>query len=190
LVSGRSRRAFFQENALKRQTIALLAASFTLLAPVVAQSQTNPPPAPPVQPPATPTTPPTSSMPMTTPGAKPQRMGSDKFDAVDANHDGAISREEAAAAPKLAGTCDEIDADHDGRVVPAELKAYAKTHRGAEGKAGKIGKDLTSLDANHDGIITRDEVAANPKAMKRFEAADADHDGRVTAEEAAAARGR
>jgi hypothetical protein len=74
--------------------------------------------------------------------------------------------------------------------MPAELKAYAKTHRGAEGKAGKVGKDLMSLDANHDGIITRDEVAANPKAMKRFEAADADHDGRVTAEEAAAVRGR
>lgn len=173
---------------MNRHTIALLATSFALLAPVVAQSQTTPPPAPPVQPPATPTTPP-PSVPMTAPGTKAHRMGSEKFDMVDTNHDGAISREEAAAAPNLAGKFDEIDADHDGRVVPAELKAYAKTHRGKEGKAGKV-KDIMSLDANHDGVLTRDEVAANPKAMKRFEAADADHDGRVTAEEAAAARGR
>jgi Ca2+-binding EF-hand superfamily protein len=174
-----------QEKALNRHTIALLATSFALLAPVVAQAQTTPPPAP-VQPPATPTTPP-PSVPMTTPGVKPHRLGSEKFDMVDANHDGAISREEAAAAPNLAGKFDEVDADHDGRILPAELKAYAKTHRGA---AGKVGKDLMSLDANQDGVVTRDEVAANPKAMKRFEAADADHDGRVTATEAAAMRGR
>lgn len=173
---------------MKRHTLALLVTSFALLAPVVAQSQTAPPPAPPVQPPATPTTPP-PSVPMATPGAKPHRMGSEKFEMVDANHDGAISRDEAAAAPKLAGKFDEVDADHDGRILPAELKAYAKTHRGMEGKAGKV-KDLMSLDANHDGILTREEVAGNPKAMKRFEAADADHDGRVTAEEAAAVSGR
>ena len=74
--------------------------------------------------------------------------------------------------------------------MPAELKAYAKTHRGTEAKAGKVGKDMMSLDANHDGIITRDEVAANPKAMKRFEAADTDPDGRVTADEVAAMRSR
>jgi Ca2+-binding EF-hand superfamily protein len=184
----------FKENVLNRHTIvALLATSIALLAPVVAQSQTTPPPAPPtsappIQPPDTPTAPPSSMQ--TTPGAKPHRMGADKFSALDTNHDGAISREEAAAAPNLAGKFDEVDADRDGRVLPAELKAYAKTHRGAEAKAGKVGKDVMSLDANHDGVITRDEVAANPKAMKRFEAADADHDGRVTAEEAAAARGR
>ena len=180
---------------MNRHTIALLATSFALSAPVVAQSQTTAPPAPPpssappVQPPVTPTTPP-SSMSTTTPGGKPQRMGAEKFAALDTNHDGAISREEAAGAPNLAGKFDEVDADHDGRVLPAELKAYAKTHRGGEDKAGKVGKDLMSVDANGDGIITRDEVAANPKAMKRFEAADADHDGRVTADEAAAARGR
>ena len=179
---------------MNRHTIALLATSIALLAPVVAQSQTTPPAAaptsaPPIQPPDTPTTPP-SSMQTTTPGAKPHRMGADKFAALDTNHDGAISREEAAAAPNLAGKFDEVDADRDGRVLPAELKAYAKTHRGTEAKAGKVGKDVMSLDANHDGVITRDEVAANPKAMKRFEAADADHDGRVTADEAAAVRGR
>jgi Ca2+-binding EF-hand superfamily protein len=179
---------------MKRHPIALLATSLALLAPVLAQSQTTSPPAPPssaapVQPPSTPTAPP-SSMQTTTPGAKPQRMGAEKFAAVDANHDGAITREEAAAAPNLAGKFDEVDADHDGRVLPAELKAYAKTHRGAAGKAGKVGKDVMSLDTNRDGVITRDEVAGNSKAMKRFEAADADHDGRVTADEVAAARGR
>lgn len=101
---------------MNRHTIVLLAASFALLAPVVSYSQTSVPPAPPIQPPDTPTAPPSSMM--TTPGAKPHRMGADKFAAIDTNHDGAISREEAAAAPNLAGKFDEIDADHDGRVLP------------------------------------------------------------------------
>ncbi|HEV8691091.1 MAG TPA: EF-hand domain-containing protein [Ideonella sp.] len=122
-------------------------------------------------------------------GEKPQRLPAEKFAALDTNHDGSISRDEAAAAPQLSTHFDEIDVDRDGRVMPAELKAYAKTHRGSkEGKEGKMAT-FEQLDTNHDGVLTRDEVAANHKMAKRFDVADADHDGRVTAEEARAFKG-
>ncbi len=166
-------------------TVALTA---VLLVPLALQAQTSPPA--PVQPPPTPTTPP-PSLPMATPGVKPQRMAADKFANIDTNKDGAITRDEAAAAPKLSTQFDEVDADRDGRITPAELKAYAKTHRkGDKGaKTGKAG-GFDQMDANHDGVVTRDEIAANPKMAKRFDAADADHDGRVTPEEYQAFKGK
>jgi Ca2+-binding EF-hand superfamily protein len=184
----------FEENTLKRHAQALLA-SLTCVASLSVLAQSAPPSAPATTPPTTtPAQPaqPSPVEPMAPMGQKQQRMSADKFAAVDTNHDGAISREEAAAAPKLSGVFDQIDADHDGRLLPAELKAYAKTHRGSKGemgqKAAKPGRDFSTFDTNHDGVITRDEVAGNPKAMKRFEAADADRDGRVTMQEAQAIR--
>lgn len=147
----------FEENALKPHAWALLATTLMLTASL-AQAAVE----------------------------KPQRLSTEKFDALDINHDGGISREEAAAAPQLSAHFDEIDADRDGRVMPAELKAYAKTHRGSKdgGKAS-----FEQLDTNHDGVLTRDEAATNPKMAKRFDVADTDRDGRVTAEEAKAFKG-
>lgn len=114
-------------------------------------------------------------------GEKPQRMSMEKFDQIDTNRDGSISREEAAAAPRLAEQFAEVDADRDGKVVPAELKNYAKTHRG---------KGMDKLDTNQDGVITRDEAAKSKKMASRFDAADADKDGRLTEQEAKALKGK
>ncbi len=170
---------------MNRQTWAALAATVTLIAPLSSHAQTSTEPAP--APAAAPqTAPPAAPAPAMAPGEKPQRLPHDKFAQVDTNHDGAISRDEAAAAPMLSGKFDEIDADRDGRVMPAELKAYAKTHRGGA-KGGGI---FSKMDSNGDGVVTREEVAANPKLARRFDAADMDHDGRVTPEEAKAAKGR
>jgi hypothetical protein len=150
-----------------------------LLAPVAhAQAQ---PPAPSAEP-APPAAP-------AQPAEKPQRLSSDKFQQIDTNHDGAISREEAGAAPMLSSRFDEIDSDKDGRVLPAELKAYAKTHRNSmDGAKGMKGRN--KLDANQDGEVTRDEVAGHPKALAKFDAADTDKDGRLSREEARAAKGK
>lgn len=114
-------------------------------------------------------------------GEKPQRMGMEKFDQIDTNRDGGISREEAAAAPRLAEQFAEIDTDRDGKVVPAELKNYAKTHRG---------KGMDKLDTNQDGVITRDEAAKSRKMASRFDAADTDKDGRLTEREAKALKAK
>jgi hypothetical protein len=164
---------------MNRPTLAALAAVFALLAPVAhAQAQ---PPAPSAEP-APPAAP-------AQPAEKPQRLSSDKFQQIDTNHDGAISREEAGAAPMLSSRFDEIDSDKDGRVLPAELKAYAKTHRNSmDGAKGMKGRN--KLDANQDGEVTRDEVAGHPKALAKFDAADTDKDGRLSREEARAAKGK
>ncbi|WP_374567706.1 EF-hand domain-containing protein [Ideonella sp.] len=173
---------------MNRQTWAALAATLTLITPLAshAQAAVDPVPAPSLAPPAPPVEPTAAPAPMAppAPGEKPQRLPHDKFAQVDTNRDGVISRDEAAAAPQLAGKFDEIDTDRDGRVAPAELKAYAKTHRG--GAKGAFSK----MDGNGDGVITRDEVAANPKLARKFDAADLDHDGRVTPDEARAAKSK
>lgn len=157
---------------MNRPTLAALAAAFALLAPM-AQAQAQPP----------------APAPSAAPAEKPQRLSADKFQQIDTNHDGAISREEAGAAPMLSSRFDEIDSDKDGRVLPAELKAYAKTHRNSmDGAKGMKGHN--KLDANQDGEVTRDEVAGHPKALAKFDAADTDKDGRLSREEARAAKGK
>jgi Ca2+-binding EF-hand superfamily protein len=50
------------------------------------------------------------------------------FARLDSDHDGRISRAEAAKGPKMARTFDKVDADHDGFVNRAELSA-AVEHR-------------------------------------------------------------
>jgi len=47
------------------------------------------------------------------------------------------------------------------------------------------GRLFNRLDANHDGVVTREEVTNAP--MKRFDRLDANHDGKATAEEIDAA---
>lgn len=55
--------------------------------------------------------------------------------------------------------------------------------RGMHGMRG--GMMMAMADANHDGVVTKDEFMA--AAMKHFDQADANHDGKVTAEERQAA---
>jgi hypothetical protein len=46
------------------------------------------------------------------------------FEELDANGDGAISKEEAAVDPALAQAFDTLDKDADGKLSPAEYAAY------------------------------------------------------------------
>lgn len=46
------------------------------------------------------------------------------FEELDANGDGAISKEEAAIDPALAQAFDTLDKDADGKLSPAEYAAY------------------------------------------------------------------
>ncbi len=59
----------------------------------------------------------------------------EKFDAADANHDGFLSRDEAAKGmPRVAKHFDEIDADHDGKVSMQEIAQFISAKRKARGK--------------------------------------------------------
>ena len=56
-----------------------------------------------------------------------------RWDKADANHDGALSREEANASPRLAKHFDQIDADKNGQVSTQEITEYMKSHRQRQG---------------------------------------------------------
>jgi Ca2+-binding EF-hand superfamily protein len=94
---------------------------------------------------------------------------------LDANHDGAIDRAEAAKQPGVAARFDQLDKNHDGRLDAMERP---QRHRGgARHGAGGIAR----LDANGDGRIGRGEIAGHGRFADefaaKFDAIDANHDG-------------
>jgi Ca2+-binding EF-hand superfamily protein len=103
-------------------------------------------------------------------GDKPARHAK-----VDANGDGFIDRNEAAAHPKLAERFDQLDRNKDGRIGPEE-----RPQRG--GKGGR-GGGMAALDTNGDGAIDRNEAAKAPRMAEHFDRLDANKDGRISAEE-------
>jgi Ca2+-binding EF-hand superfamily protein len=99
--------------------------------------------------------------------------------ALDKDGDGRISRDEAAAAPRLAQNFDRIDADRDGFLTKEELRAAHKAMRV---------EHWNRMDTDRDGRISLAEAQANaPRLAKNFDQVDANHDGFVTPEELKAA---
>lgn len=49
------------------------------------------------------------------------------FSELDRDHDGQLSREEAAAAPQVDAAFEKLDGDHDGRLSLAEWNSGAKS---------------------------------------------------------------
>ncbi len=115
------------------------------------------------------------------------------FMRLDANHDGKISREEAAKDPKLAAKFDQLDANHDGFLDRSDFQAMRK-------QQGQ--KRFSEMDANHDGKVSKAEMVAfmakkdAERAQKRdqfvdamFKRLDANGDGQLTQDELAKAGG-
>lgn len=119
--------------------------------------------------------------------AAPEGRGGDmaaRFKQADTNGDGMLSRQEAAAMPRLAEHFDEIDTNKDGQITADELRAFHEKMKGEHGKRGDMFK---KLDTNGDGRISRDEAKAAPRLAEHFDAIDANKDGFITPDEMKAA---
>lgn len=108
--------------------------------------------------------------------------GKERLRAADTNGDGMISKQEAAALPRIAKDFDAIDTNHDGQLTAEELHAFRKAHRGGHG--GK------KLDTDGDGRISKAEAAAAPRLAEHFDAIDTNGDGFISPEEMKAAHAK
>ena len=99
-------------------------------------------------------------------GHKPMDRGA-KFDMIDSNKDGSISR-------------DEFARHHEG------MGKMGGHHRMGRHGGGMMSRMFGMADANHDGKVTLPEATA--MALQHFDKMDANHDGKVTPEERQAGR--
>lgn len=120
-----------------------------------------------------------------------------RFNTMDANHDGVVSRDELAAQEqrdlaqtranlqaKLRDAFKQLDTNKDGALSVAEFLASApgiKTTQTPE-------QLLQGFDTNHDGKLSAEEFRA--PQLAKFNRVDANHDGVVTPEEQKAASGK
>ncbi len=120
-----------------------------------------------------------------------------RFNMIDANHDGKISKEEMAAeqqrelqqakvaiAKKMEDQFRQLDTNKDGKLSLQEFMAAAPPVRTSETPDELVAR----LDTNHDGKVSADEFRA--PELAKFNRIDTNHDGVVSPEELRAAQGR
>lgn len=101
-----------------------------------------------------------------------------KFEDVDTNGDGKLSRSELEAhgAKRFA----EADANNDGKLTKDEFVA-----KGKERAEKRFEKMLSKKDADGDGALSADEMKPSAeRAEKMFSRLDKDGDGFISKEEA------
>lgn len=99
---------------------------------------------------------------------------------MDANKDGKVTLEEAKATASAHFAA--ADANKDGFLDAEEMRAMHKGHTAK----GPGPKGMARFDKNGDGTISRDE--APPRMLQRFDELDANHDGAIDQQELAAMR--
>lgn len=120
-----------------------------------------------------------------------------RFNAIDTNHDGFISKQEVIAeeqralvqinqarTQKMQAEFKQLDTNHDGQLSQQEFMAAAPQIRVKE----TPDQALNGLDSNHDGKVSPDEFRA--PQLAKFNKADLNHDGVVTPDEARKAQGQ
>ncbi len=141
---------------------------------------------------------------------------------LDVNGDGVIDRKESAAHPRLAEKFDELDKNKDGKLSKEERpyrgdrkhggdvhgprgegrrEAMAKLDTDKDGRIsraeatageGKLASRFDGMDANKDGFVDRadHEIRAKQRSDEWFAKADTDKDGKLTRAELDAAKSK
>jgi len=102
---------------------------------------------------------------------KAHRGGQQRFEKMDANHDGRISKDEWKGRNDV---FDRLDTNHDGFLTMDELK------QGREHARENMGRALRNMDTDNDGRISRQEWKGRAEMFDRL---DANHDGYLTKDE-------
>lgn len=109
------------------------------------------------------------------------QLASLRFQDVDINQDGVISKREAAAMPvSLKDAFGSVDTDGDGNVSEKEYNA---------GRVNLL-KDVKfgSIDSDDDGVLDETEAKRTPALTESFKQVDTDEDGLVSQQEFRAAQ--
>jgi Ca2+-binding EF-hand superfamily protein len=113
------------------------------------------------------------------PGGMRMQMQMPTFADMDKNKDKKITRDELPAQfpPQF---FDRLDTNKDGAIDEEEFNAMRR-FGGGGGGGPRLGESLTKfLDADHDGMVSREEFA---KMVSLFDALDQDHNGHLSQEE-------
>lgn len=108
------------------------------------------------------------------PGQPPRRL---VLQMLDVNADGTLQEDEIQAAST---SLLKLDRNHDGQITPDEYLPQEQDRQGQNDLAQR----LMSLDRNGDGVLSADEMPERMQPL--FQRADANHDGKVTKDEIAA----
>lgn len=112
------------------------------------------------------------------PGGPPKRI---VLEALDTDGDGQLSAAEIAAASQ---SLLKLDKNGDSQITSAEYNPRLEDKTASS----DLEQRLMLLDKNGDGVLTADEVPERMKPL--FERGDANHDGKLTKEEIAAMSGK
>ncbi|MEZ5354084.1 MAG: EF-hand domain-containing protein [Bryobacteraceae bacterium] len=105
--------------------------------------------------------------------------------ALDADHDGNVSKSEIAGASKALA---KLDRDRDGQLTPDEIRPEFGGGRGRGNPAEMVSHIFEERDANGDGQLSKDEMP--PPMQENFSHFDANNDGLVSKKEMTDAMGR
>lgn len=109
------------------------------------------------------------------------------FDAVDADKDGKITKDEMAA--HRAARFTEADSDKDGKLSPEEMVAMREQAEAAR-KTERAKAMIARIDSDKDGFVSPAEMDAMPMMDKMFDRVDENSDGAISKEEMEAVRAR